>query len=391
MRIHNGPQSVANVNHLQVRIGPSFAIRFMEDNQATITILSKGDSAQMRHTDRTQRISFGWLKEQFDSSQFDLINVNTLFQAADILTKPLTSPTKWQAATTMLNMTQYTPPKQKSAVAPSRGESEPEQIEENSVLLPSLRKQHDYDRILVEWCCSEDSKLCQKRKQTKGCHMIRVTESESDDATTDACVTSIAKQVQQLCSANPLAKVLAHASLPCTGGCPWNNINKNNQGGQSKIEEHQKKFKVLLKKLDKILDTIKDVFPYLSFELPTFCEYWKWTTVRSFVDKHDLIKHQLHGCQVGVTKQNGEPLKKGWTIASNVRSFSVLDKLCCQGEHNHAQSRGKALKAAEGYTYKLTDKIHSCFRRLALSHVRACLAAEVPCIDCQDFSTKSSK
>ena len=63
--LHNGPQSVADVNHLQVRIGPSFAIRFMEDNRATITVLSKGDSVQMRHTDRTQRISFGWLKEQF--------------------------------------------------------------------------------------------------------------------------------------------------------------------------------------------------------------------------------------------------------------------------------------------------------------------------------------
>ena len=140
------------------------------------------------------------------------------------------------------------------------------------------------------------------------------------DATTDACAASIAKQVkQQLCCANPLAKVLVHTSLPCTGGCPWNNINKNSQGGQDRSEEHQKQLKFLLRKLDEFLDTIKDVFPHLSFELPTFCEYWKWTAVRSFVEKHELVKRlQLHGCQVGVTNQNEEPVKKGWTIASNI-------------------------------------------------------------------------
>ena len=90
--LHNGPESVANVNHLQIRLGPCFTVRFMEDNQATITILSNGSSVNMRHADRTQRVSFRWLKETFDSDQFDLINVNTLHQAADVLTKPFTSP-----------------------------------------------------------------------------------------------------------------------------------------------------------------------------------------------------------------------------------------------------------------------------------------------------------
>ena len=66
--------------------GPTFNVKFMEDNQATITILTNGQSTQMRHTDRTQRVSFGWLKQQFESNQFDLINVNTNYQAADILT-----------------------------------------------------------------------------------------------------------------------------------------------------------------------------------------------------------------------------------------------------------------------------------------------------------------
>ena len=101
---HNGPETVANINHLQLHTGPTFNVKFMEDNQATITILTNGSSTQMRHTDRTQRVSFGWLKQQFESNQFDLINVNTNYQAADILTKPFTSPAKWENAINLLGM-----------------------------------------------------------------------------------------------------------------------------------------------------------------------------------------------------------------------------------------------------------------------------------------------
>ena len=63
---HNGPETVANINHLQLHTGPTFNVKFMEDNQATITILTNGSSAQMRDTDRSQRVSLGWLKQQFE-------------------------------------------------------------------------------------------------------------------------------------------------------------------------------------------------------------------------------------------------------------------------------------------------------------------------------------
>ena len=99
----------------------------MEDNHATNTILSNGNSVNMRHADRTQRVSFSWLKETFDSDQFELINVNTLHQAADVLTEPFTSLQKWDSALYMLNMVYYTyknPPRKGNslAVTPSRGD-----------------------------------------------------------------------------------------------------------------------------------------------------------------------------------------------------------------------------------------------------------------------------
>ena len=74
-----------------------------EDNLATITIVSKGDSEKMRHTDRTQNISFGWLKQQFEAEHFDMANVDTLEQVADIFTKPFAEKTKWLHALRLIN------------------------------------------------------------------------------------------------------------------------------------------------------------------------------------------------------------------------------------------------------------------------------------------------
>ena len=82
-------RSVANLNSLNVHLSPKFKVQLLEDNQATITILLKGDSEKLRHTDKTQRISFAWLKQQFERGLFNMINVDTKEQVADIFTSPL--------------------------------------------------------------------------------------------------------------------------------------------------------------------------------------------------------------------------------------------------------------------------------------------------------------
>ena len=91
-------RSVADLNGLQVHLSSKFSVQVLEDNQATIVILLKGDSEKLRHTDRTQRISFAWLKQQFEREFFDLINVDTSEQVADIFTKPFADRSKWEHA-----------------------------------------------------------------------------------------------------------------------------------------------------------------------------------------------------------------------------------------------------------------------------------------------------
>ena len=76
----------------------------MDDNQATITIIANGKSQGMRRASRTQPVSFRWLKQQFELGQFDLVNLNTQYQVADILTKPFTQPLKWSHAQRLLSV-----------------------------------------------------------------------------------------------------------------------------------------------------------------------------------------------------------------------------------------------------------------------------------------------
>ena len=99
---HDGT-SVADINGLNLHLSEQFQVQFLEDNQATMTIITKGDSEKMRHTDRTQRISFGWLKQQFERGLFNMINVDTDEQVADIFTKPFSDKTKWNRALALIN------------------------------------------------------------------------------------------------------------------------------------------------------------------------------------------------------------------------------------------------------------------------------------------------
>ena len=70
----------------------------MEDNQATITILLTRSSNTMRHTERTQKVSFAWPRQQFELGNFLMLNADTREQVADIFTKPFTDRSKWQHA-----------------------------------------------------------------------------------------------------------------------------------------------------------------------------------------------------------------------------------------------------------------------------------------------------
>ena len=151
------------------------------------------------------------------------------------------------------------------AVTPSRGDrvqyfdistpenSDNDETDQGGKALPNQQPKQQ-QRLMVEWCCSPDSKLGQPRAASKGCTVFRVTESE--DATTKECVERMIQKTIKIWKDNDKCNVHTHISLPCTGGCPWNNVNKDLPGGKERIQQHQKKFATLLKNVDKFLEGI---------------------------------------------------------------------------------------------------------------------------------------
>ena len=110
------------------------------------------------------------------------------------------------------------------------------------------------------------------------------------------------------------------------------------------------------------MDEVYDEQTLIAFELSKNCKYWRWPMVRKFLIERSMTTHPFDGYMMGVLGNNGQPMKKSWTIAGNFKELAKLDSFKCDGKHEHDQSRGKTLKFAENYTFKLTDMLHECFR-----------------------------
>ena len=146
-------RSVAGINGLHVSLPAKFKVRVMEDNQATIAILLTGSSNTMRHTERTQKVSFAWLRQQFEFGNFLMLNADTREQVADIFTKPFTDRSKWQHALRLIahndafhtsKVARGNPKPTETAAAPAK-ESSPASEELANSLLKS--KDFTYDAL----------------------------------------------------------------------------------------------------------------------------------------------------------------------------------------------------------------------------------------------------
>ena len=229
---------------------------------------------------------------------------------------------------------------------------------------PLARRPPNYNRVMVEFCCSPDSKLGQAREASKHCHVVRVT--EADDATKSKTIQALVSKIHTLCdegggTSKPL---LLFASLPCTGGCPWQrmNVEKNPE----LVTSHQELFIKLFKSFQSLCRMVKSRNPCIAFELPKHCEYWSWDIVKKFATKYNLVPTLCDGCMLGVRDRNDLPIKKSWQISCTFPLLRLQAQVCDRS-HSHGESRGPDLKRAEEYTFDMVDAIHSDWKDHALA------------------------
>ena len=210
----------------------------------------------------------------------------------------------------------------------------------------------------MEFCCSPNSKLGEDRAAAKGCHVLRIT--EQDDATKPQTIKHIVEQINTLCDEGGLM-LLLFASLPCTGGSSWQRLNIHNN--PQRVAEHRALFRKLFRSFCSLVKQVKRHNPQIIFELPRTCDYWKEESVVKFVKQNNLHPEYCDGCMAGITNEQGEPIRKQWTLMSSFPLPHIRDIGECDGTHVHGESRGKALKLAEGYSYPITDAIHKDFNQ----------------------------
>jgi hypothetical protein len=107
---------------------------------------------------------------------------------------------------------------------------------------------------------------------------------------------------------------------PCTGGSPWNRLNRWFSDKTAHLTEAKKKIFWSLREefVEELCDPISRGSPALM-ELPRGCEYWKDSRVTSVVEGTDSNVHDFDGCMYDLKSKHGtehDPIKKPFRIVS---------------------------------------------------------------------------
>ena len=214
-----------------------------------------------------------------------------------------------------------------------------------------------YNRTIIEYCTSEESRIGRRTKWSQGCRVIRITESlnaNSEDGKWLAAKGCASK------------KSLLFSSIPCTGGSPWMHVVKEQDNGWDIIRAHQKAMKPLLRTFEQLCAIAQSSSSFICIEWPSACTYWKRSDAKRIIKRYSLEPVKLHGCAVGLKAiagpNAGMPIMKPWTLYTNCPEIiEIFRDRKCDGNHEHAVCRGVNCKATEGYTDVFARCIHKAY------------------------------
>ena len=372
-------------------------IRLMEDNESAVRVLSTGKNLTMSFMVRTQRVNVQWLHERCKRDKdYSLVITPTNAQAADILTKFCTNKDKWNGNMKLINHFEQGVIKKKLDTKTNVAVS----TVDSSHAMYDVISTASNARTIIEVCCGKDSIIGNIAEKRKDCNVVRVT-LERDFRSEDTI-----NQLKRYC----LPGNMFWYSLPCTGGSPWYNINKNKPGGAEKQRAHIKLFLHLWKRLEELHEHACNHACIIAIEWPRGCSYWKHPRVIRFIDKYGLMKANFDGCMLGIkSASSGLPIKKPWTIATSSKSlYDEFNNVLCMNHSSHAPCEGKDTKLTENYSVMFANRVHSAHCKHLSFHAKsirrlsnkiksrskeasdACVAVELHSSNCQMSSSSSS-
>ena len=154
------------------------------------------------------------------------------------------------------------------------------------------------NRVMIEFCCGDDSLMGSAAASGPECHVIRVT--RRNDVTTKPGSAFVDKALAL--AQNTVGKnVLVWASIPCTGGTSWTHINAL-KGDQTrlKIAARRREFRRIWASFVKSVAPALSAGVLVAIEWPQGCVYWQDKRARGFLRQHHLVRTNFHGCMYGL-------------------------------------------------------------------------------------------
>ena len=140
---------------------------------------------------------------------------------------------------------------------------------------------------------------------------------------------------------------------PCTGGSPWNRINRWVSEATTQLIEAKKQiFWAMWEVFTSVLCELINMGSPALLELPRGCDYWKDRRMTDLVEGTVSHEHKFDGCMYGLKSQFQEtpkPIKKPWKIVTWGVSFPKLRRKCDR-RHDHAECAGRETRITQVYT-----------------------------------------
>ena len=155
--------------------------------------------------------------------------------------------------------------------------------------------------MTLEFCCGLDSLMGRPSYESRRSNHVRLTERED---MTSAAGIEFAKAAAN--SAPPDILIVIWTALPCTGGSPWQNINRRLPGCMERLRKQWQLFVKLWNRLQDFTSWLNSIRRRwrIVIEWPRNCAYWRRLAVLKFCRLWGLEDVCIDGCSLWMVRGN---------------------------------------------------------------------------------------